>query len=393
MISIYEKAIFIIGSTAVGKTKLGIDIARHIDGEIISSDSMQLYQKASLMTAKPTAEEQSLARHHLIDVLPITTTNFTVRDYQQLALRALEDITSRNKIPVFVGGTMYYIESVLYDRVFSPGESATQEIDDDEILEKIKELDEDYLLNSDYRNPRHLRNAYNYIAKTGSKVSEKSTENKLRFKKTVVIWLHCDIDVLESRVRARIENMINNGGLEEIKEILAETHSDYTKGVLQSIGYKEFEPYIADPSKLQDCINNLVTATLQYSKRQIRWINNRMVPYLKINLINTNEAHNWEIIKNAGISALDIDVSAQEVTFSKLEAKDCDLCGVRLLGKSEWDQHIKSRRHKKTKDKDFSDDDLTRNCEVCERVFQGKLQWSYHIRSKKHLKRDRLLNI
>ena len=145
----YEKAIFIIGSTAVGKTKLGIDLALHINGEIIS-------RKASLMTAKPTLEEQKLVKHHLIDILPISTTDFTVREYQQLALDAVQDIISRGKTPIFVGGTMYYIESMLYDRVFTPGDSALQEPDEGEILRKIQEFDEKLLTEIDSKNSRHL---------------------------------------------------------------------------------------------------------------------------------------------------------------------------------------------------------------------------------------------
>ena len=266
----YEKAIFIIGSTAVGKTKLGIDLALHINGEIISSDSMQIYQKASLMTAKPTLEEQKLVKHHLIDILPISTTDFTVREYQQLALDAVQDIISRGKTPIFVGGTMYYIESMLYDRVFTPGDSALQEPDEGEILRKIQEFDEKLLTEIDSKNSRHLRNAYNYLVKTGNKPSEKSNQNKLRFDQSFIIFLYCDTDVLESRIRKRIENMIADGGLDEIREILENSNQGFTKGVLQSIGYKEFEPFMSDSTKLQECIDSLVTSTLQYSKKQIR---------------------------------------------------------------------------------------------------------------------------
>lgn len=385
----YEKAIFIIGSTAVGKTKLGIDLALHINGEIISSDSMQIYQKASLMTAKPTLEEQKLVKHHLIDILPISTTDFTVREYQQLALDAAQDIISRGKTPIFVGGTMYYIESILYDRVFTPGDSALQEPDEGEILRKIQEFDEKLLTEIDSKNSRHLRNAYNYIVKTGNKPSEKSNQNKLRFDQSFIIFLYCDTDVLESRIRKRIENMIADGGLDEIREILENSNQGFTKGVLQSIGYKEFEPFMSDSTKLQECIDSLVTSTLQYSKKQIRWINNRLKPYLFLNVINTNNADAWEEIKNKGIDALNNDVNSKEVVLPKIEAKNCEVCGVKLFGNSEWIQHLQSRKHKKNKDKDFSDDEEVRKCEVCEKVLNGKKHWINHIQSRKHLRKTK----
>lgn len=386
MISRYEKAIFIIGSTAVGKTKLGIDLALHVNGEIISSDSMQLYQKASLMTAKPNLEEQSMVKHHLIDFLPITTTDFTVRDYQRLALNAVDDITSRGKTPLIVGGTMYYIESLLYDRTFTPGDCA-EPSENENLLEKIREIDEKYDL--DTKNPRRLRNNYNYIVKTGCKPSEKPVNNQLRFTNSFVIWLHCDNNILENRVRKRISEMIQQGGLREIEEIMAENHSDYTKGVLQSIGYKEFESYFKDPATLQVCIDNLITKTMQYSKKQIRWIKNRMQPYLNINVINTDHAEDWENIKGQGILALNSDVNAKEVVIKRVEVKNCEKCGVSLNGRSEWEQHLKSRRHKKNIDLDFSDDEESRKCEICQKELTGKKNWVSHVKSRKHLRKVR----
>ena len=182
--------------------------------------------------------------------------------------------------------------------------------------------------------------------KTGCKPSEKSTENRLRFDKSYIIWLYCDPEILEQRVRTRIESMISQGGLSEIEEILRETHSDYTKGVLQSIGYKEFEPYISQSQSLETCVNNLVTKTLQYSKKQIRWIKNRMQPHLNISAINTNKAEDWDSIRSQGINALQFDVQVGNVVIPRVEARDCEKCGVKLLGNAEWDQHIRSRRHR-----------------------------------------------
>ena len=249
MARIFERAVFVIGSTAVGKTKLGIDIAKHINGEIISTDSMQIYQKASLMTAKPTFEEQQQVKHHLIDFLPLNKRNFTVREYQELALSAASDIVSRGKTPVFVGGTMYYVESVLFDKDY-PHENLIPEIPDSEVLKNLELVDESFVKTND-SNPRHLRNAYFYYLTTGKKPSERVLEQKLRFKHSIIIWLQCSLEVLELRVRKRIEMMIQDGGLTEIEEVLDSCQCDSTRGVLQSIGYKEFEPFFLQKNTLQ----------------------------------------------------------------------------------------------------------------------------------------------
>jgi tRNA dimethylallyltransferase len=386
MVSKFEKAIFIIGSTAVGKTKLGIDIAQSINGEIISSDSMQIYQKASLMTAKPTAEEQILIKHHLIDFLPLTTMNFCVRDYQKLALAAVEDITSRGKVPIFVGGTMYYIESILYDREFHEG--GQYEAEETEIIQELKEADEKFL-NEDI-NPRHMRNAYTYYKNTGIKPSDRKFDNKLRFENSVVIWLYCDTEILRNRARKRIEGMIKEGGLEEIKEVLENAHTEgYTKGVLQSIGYKEFEEYLNDPLCLENCIEKLLTSTVQYSRKQIRWIKNRMEPFFHVNKINTDNAEDWGNIRQQGIEALNNYVNISQVSIPKIESYNCESCGVVLRGKSEWDQHLKSSRHKRKQEAEISDDDQVRNCEVCDKHIKGNINWNKHIKSRKHLRRVR----
>lgn len=387
MARIFEKAVFVIGSTAVGKTKLGIEIAKQINGEIISTDSMQIYQKASLMTAKPTLEEQLQVKHHLIDFLPLNKSNFTVREYQELALNAASDIISRGKTPVFVGGTMYYVESVLFDKDY-PHENLFPEISDSDILKNLELVDENLVKISD-SNPRHLRNAYFYFLTTGKKPSERILEQKLRFKHNVVIWLQCSLEVLELRVKKRIEAMIQEGGLSEIEEILNNCNCDLTRGVLQSIGYKEFEPYFLQKNTLQECIDRLVLSTMQYSKKQIRWIKNRIHGHLQINRIDTSNAEDWESIKRQGLEALEKETGETNFIIPKQSAWNCETCGITLKGNSEWTQHIRSKKHKKKKELQVSDDDIERPCEICEKPIQGKKNWVFHLKSKKHIRKSK----
>lgn len=270
-----SRIVYIIGTTAVGKSKLAMDIAKHFNGEIISTDSMQLYKKASLMTAKPSILDMLEVPHHLVDFLPISEKSFTICDYQSLALKAIEDIQTRGKMPVIVGGTMYYVESLLYDRPFvkESGEISSLESENTEYLyEKLKELDPEHAKRIAAQDRRRIRNALNYIFTTGNLYSQKDIISRVRFPNSVIIWLKCEADVLEQRARTRIMAMLEDGGKEEILSILSENKdNDYTRGVLQSIGYKEFEPLLtAGDQAIPQCINDLLTATLKYSKKQLK---------------------------------------------------------------------------------------------------------------------------
>jgi tRNA dimethylallyltransferase len=391
----FTKAVFIIGSTAVGKTRLGIDVALKVDGEIVSTDSMQIYQKASLMTAKPSAEERLQVPHHLIDFLPLERSDFTVRDYQELALEAVSVIEKKGKVPVFVGGTLYYVESLLFDKDFHLDELQVPEslkvmISEDGLKEKLQEIDPEYFQSNDM-NPRHLRNAFLYHLSTGLLPSARVVQQKLRFQEATVIWLHCSPKVLETRVRERILKMIHEGGLAEIEEVL-NSGQDFTKGALQSIGYKEFGAFFNKTSSLEDCIERLVVSTLQYSKKQVRWIKNRLEPFLKVNKICTDHAENWENIQNQAFQSLNNTTSGKSFIIPKPQSKKCDLCQVSLLGEAEWKQHLSSKSHKRKKEQQISDDEETRICEVCEKEILGKRNWFFHLKSKKHLRKNRKNN-
>ena len=382
----FAKAVFVIGSTAVGKTKLGIDLALRLNGEIVSTDSMQIYEKASLMTAKPSPEERLQVPHHLIDLLPLSKSDFTVREYQSLALNVVRTIESQGKTPIFVGGTLYYVESLLFDKDY-PADASMPELSDEEIYEKLQQADPEYFKIND-SNHRHIRNAYFYYTSTGLLPSARVVEQNLRFSNSVIIWLHCSPQLLEGRVRARIAKMIQEGGLTEIQEVLA-SGNNFTKGVLQSIGYKEFESYFAGTANLESCIDKLVLSTLQYSRKQVRWIKNRLEPFLRVHKICTDQAEDWDFIKNQAFEALDKQIEQGKFLVPKVESRVCALCQVTLRGSSEWSQHIKSKSHKKKKEGQVEDDEESRLCEVCEKEVLGMKNWLLHLKSKKHLRRSR----
>jgi tRNA dimethylallyltransferase len=351
------KVLFIIGATAVGKTKLAIGLAGQYNAEIVSADSMQIYKGASLMTAKPTTEEMNLIPHHLVDLLDIQNKEFNVCKYQSLALKAIQEIRERGKAPIVVGGTMYYIESVLLRRPFVQKEPIVPELESEEtsaLYEKLQELDPEYAAQVSEHNRRRIRNALAYILATSSKYSQKDKTSTIRFPYSQIFWLKCEKEVLRSRVRNRIHSMLKEGGLNEIRSVLQNSADhDYTQGVLQSIGYKEFLPILIEgESALDKCIENLVISTMQYTNKQERWIKNRLIGKIPVHIIDTTHPENWAEILNNAIRLWETGEDCRNITevcTSNMMSRICTVCNMRLIGESEWNQHIKSRKHKKNK--------------------------------------------
>ncbi|CAG9322965.1 unnamed protein product [Blepharisma stoltei] len=388
---ISSKVIYVIGTTAVGKSKLAMDIAKHFNGEIVSADSMQIYKKASLMTAKPSIQDMLEIPHHLVDFVPISEKQFTVCEYQNLALNAIQEIQKRGRLPVVVGGTMYYVESLLYDRPFIKENYDLDSFENDtteELYRKLEEADPEHAKKLAPQDRRRIRNALNYIFSSGKLYSEKNTVSKIRFPESIIIWLKCDKKILEQRARARIESMIKEGGTQEIIEILNEcATNDYTRGVLQSIGYKEFEPLLTEgENSLPKCIDNLLLATLQYSKKQLKWIKNRFQPYLNMNIIDTTSFSNWEEITQQGIEIVQSSqgIGNKEIILDKKESFWCEACNVKIFGSEKYEIHLQTRKHRNNTRKETEDDEEIRVCDICNKSAKGLRQWEFHINSKKH---------
>lgn len=351
------KVLFIIGATAVGKSKLAIDLATHYSAEIVSADSMQIYKGASLMTAKPTIEEMKAVPHHLVDFIDLDCKEFNVCKYQSLALSAIQTIRDKGKIPIIVGGTMYYIEALLLQRPFVQKEVMIPELESLEtssLYEKLQDLDPDYASQVSEHNRRRIRNALAYILTTSQKYSLKDKTSTIRFPHSQIFWLKCDKEVLRARVRTRIHTMLKEGGIDEIRSVLQNSgQHDYTQGVLQSIGYKEFLPILIEgDSAIDRCIEDLVVSSMQYTNKQERWIKNRLIGKVPVHVIDTTHAENWSEILNTAIKTCETGEDCRnitEVVTNKMFSKVCTICNMRLIGDSEWNQHIKSRKHKKNK--------------------------------------------
>lgn len=444
--------VVILGSTATGKTRLSIELAKRFNGEIISADSMQIYTGLDVSTAKATAEERSMAVHHMLDVCDIKTKSFTVVDFRDTALPKVHQLLKDDKKPIIVGGTTYYIETLLWKVLISSNEQAQRAANTkktmndcdlseqsyntmsiEEILKKLSSSESmsanptalhDLLAKIDPitaqslhpNNTRKIRRALEVYIETGKPMSEVLAEQRaqrgssylggpMRFEHIILLWIKCDQEKLNVRIDKRIDSMISDGMLFEIRECynsLKNDGIDPTRGIMQAIGFKEFLPYleqysdesydseitqfirehgglsgqkkfiiknrISDALKLlETCLDELRLHTKQYSRKQMKWIRNRLVstkgrPVPPVYVLDSTDAEtNWHTdvyskAENVIQSYID-DVETYVKPAQKMEhpaanlnmhvTHFCDVCNRRFVGDMDYNVHISSNIHKK----------------------------------------------
>ena len=273
----------IVGPTAGGKTALSIEMAKRYGGEIISCDSMQIYRGMDIGTAKPDMKERDGIPHHMIDICD-PTEKFSCSDYAEMALKCINDIAGRGKIPIFCGGTGLYLDSVLRgvrddgatsDPVFR---EEMQRFADENgaaaLHAKLSEVDPEAALSIHQNNVRRVIRAlevYHTTGKTKTQLDAESREKEPDFDALVIGLNYENRDILSSRIDKRVDIMIKNGLLDEAKML-------YDKGLLspnttagQAIGYKELFPYFEGQCPLEDAAEQLKLDTRHYAKRQMTW--------------------------------------------------------------------------------------------------------------------------
>ncbi|AXJ13269.1 tRNA (adenosine(37)-N6)-dimethylallyltransferase MiaA [Streptococcus pluranimalium] len=266
-----KKIIVVAGPTAVGKTALGIQLAQRFNGEIISGDSQQVYQQLDIGTAKASPEEQAAAVHHLIDVRQVTE-SYSAFDFVREAHAAIDAIISRGKLPIIVGGTGLYLQSLLEG--YHLGGNLDQEAllayrqelekeEDETIFAKVAEKGLDIPQLNRRRAIRTLE-----LAKFGQDLTNQDSDLE-----SLLIGLTDERQVLYDRINARVDVMIANGLLEEAKW-LYDHHPDVQAA--RGIGYKELFPYFAGQEVLETSVARLKQNTRRFAKRQLTWFRNRM---------------------------------------------------------------------------------------------------------------------
>ena len=264
--------IVIIGPTATGKTKLSIELAKKLNGEIINADSTQVFKDLDIATAKVTEEEKEGIKHHLIDIKNINE-NYTVYDYQKDARKIINNILSRKKTPIIVGGTGLYIKACLYDYKFEEENNKNNYENEstEELYKKLIEVDQNTSIHPNNR--KRIIRALNYYNENKKPLSSKEKTDKLLYD-TIFIGLTTDRQKLYEKINNRVDKMVELGLIEEAKKIY-ETKI-ISKAVMTPIGYKELFPYFENKCKLNECIEKIKQKSRNYAKRQYTWFNNQM---------------------------------------------------------------------------------------------------------------------
>ncbi|MEJ9251869.1 tRNA (adenosine(37)-N6)-dimethylallyltransferase MiaA [Bacillus wiedmannii] len=279
-----EKVAVIIGPTAVGKTKLSIDLAKALNGEIISGDSMQIYRTMDIGTAKVTKEEMDGIPHYMVDIKN-PEESFSVAEFQERVRKHIREITERGKLPIIVGGTGLYIQSVLFDYQFTDdaGDTIYREQMEKLALErgveyvhkKLQEVDPESAERIHANNVRRVIRALEIFHTTGEKMSDQleKQENELLYDVSL-IGLTMDREMLYDRINLRVDIMMDQGLLEEVEGL-------YNRGIrdcqsIQAIGYKEIYDYFEDRVSLEEAVSQLKTNSRRYAKRQLTWFRNKI---------------------------------------------------------------------------------------------------------------------
>ena len=266
--------IAIVGPTAVGKTALSIELAKEFDCEIISIDSVQIYKKFDIGSAKVKKEEMNGVVHYLIDELePIDTCS--VYDFQKLARKKIEEIHACGKMPLLIGGTGFYMNAVLNNYEFTDLEEKTYDIDVDMAREYLKENYPDTYNTIDIENHRRVINAYNYVMNEKKSVTTNNNgDTVFDCYNPFLIVLNTDREVLYSRINKRVELMFEEGLEQEVREIMDEYGTELQ--ALGAIGYKEMIPYLKGNVSKEDTIAAISQNSRRYAKRQLTWFRNKM---------------------------------------------------------------------------------------------------------------------
>lgn len=273
----------ITGPTATGKTELGVRLAGNLGGEIVSADSMQIYRHMDIGTAKPTFEEMSGIPHYMIDVAE-PQESYSVARYVREASECVDDILSRGKTPILVGGTGLYIDSLISGRDFaeSGGEPDLRaeisrrydELGGDIMLRELKEVDPESAIKFHPNDKKRLIRALEVYERTGQSISEhnrRTREAAPRYRAKKVALGFADRENLYSRINARVDEMVQRGLVREVQTLM-ERGLDANCTAMQAIGYKEMSMAINGLMEFGEAIEKIKMESRRYAKRQMSWL-------------------------------------------------------------------------------------------------------------------------
>ena len=305
-----DKVIVICGPTASGKTALSIELAKKVNGEIISCDSMQIYKDMNIGTAKPTIEEMQGIKHYLLDFVS-PNERYSVADFKKDAKNAIKEILSKGKVPIIVGGTGLYLDSLIYEIEYQNIEfdenyrkKLEQEVEEkglEELYDKAKKIDPVAIEKISKNDKKRILRILEIYHATGKNKTEQEIESRKKeveydYKVYAISW---DREELYARINKRVDLMIEQGLIDEVKNILQKYEQFPT--AMQGLGYKEVVDYLQSNCTKQEMIEKIKMETRRYAKRQMTWFrkNKQTIWIQGNNSIQNNiniilEGINWE---------------------------------------------------------------------------------------------------
>ena len=294
-----KKVIVICGPTASGKTSLGIQIANLVNGEIISADSMQIYKDMDIGSAKPTIEERAQATHHLVDFVD-PDRRYSVADFKKDAESKIKEILKKNKVPIIVGGTGLYVNSLIYNIQYNEVETdleyrkLLESIDAKDLYKMAEGIDPVALkkiASTDRKRISRILEIYHSTGKTKTEL-EKESRHETEYDYKIFV-LNMDRQKLYDRINLRVDLMIKDGLVDEVKRML-EKYSEFPTA-MQGLGYKEIVDYLNGNCSLDEAIEKIKLETRRYAKRQLTWFRS----YDNATWIESGNPENTDIILNS----------------------------------------------------------------------------------------------
>ncbi|PCG98734.1 tRNA isopentenyltransferase [Penicillium occitanis (nom. inval.)] len=431
-----QPLITVVGATGTGKSKLAVDIAKRFKGEVINGDAMQLYRGLPIITNKIPMHEREGVPHHLIDFIGLEEESWRIGQFRKECLRVIQDIHSRGKIPVLVGGTSYYVQSVLFNDALV-GEAADDVLLDEKLperqernasedwaildapvesmMEKLREVDPVMADRWHINEGRKIRRSLEIYLKTGRRASEiyeeqmrqrqaaiehaeGVTAGQLRYS-TLIFWVHSEREKLYRRLENRVDTMAEQGLIAEaktlseyaVKQEAQGNPIDLSRGVWVSIGYKEIEPYFTAlragnssgkelEALKESCLESVKTSTRQYSNRQVQWIRKKLWTALadigatnRLYVLDATDPGAWNSCVSEPMERI---VQAFLSNETLPEPKSLSQMAEETLAEREQNYTKVTTPPAQTL-KQIA-------CEVCNKTMMGQEQWDIHIRAAPH---------
>ncbi|XP_078236249.1 tRNA dimethylallyltransferase isoform X1 [Pogona vitticeps] len=392
--------VVIVGATGTGKSRLALQLALRLGAEIVSADSMQVYKGLDIITNKASPQEQALCKHHMISFVDPLVTNYTVLDFRNEATALIKDLLASRKIPIVVGGTNYYIESLLWKVLIGTEKdqhpdtvdrrAELEKLDSQELHRRLSQVDPAMAARLHPHDKRKLARSLQIFQETGvshSKLLQQQREEEgggplggpLKYPNPCILWLYAEKAVLDERLDQRVDAMLAAGLIEELQsfhrryneEWVASDTQDYQHGIFQSIGFKEFHQFLITEGKcteeessqfLEQGIEALKIATRRYARYQNKWIQNRFLRRPGPNIppvygLDVSDLSQWEE---------KVLEPAFQIVQSFCQGRPPATKPITPEPGPEGDKHSR------------------RTCEVCDRIIIGDTEWKAHLGSKSH---------